>query len=85
MHKPIVKALLDIRPNAEWTLRGDDYASLEWLDEKQSKPSWQEIENAMANPLPDPQPSVEEKLASVGLNLEDLKAALGLNVNSLEK
>jgi hypothetical protein len=28
--------------------------------------------------LPEPQPTVEEKLASVGLNLGDLKTALGL-------
>jgi hypothetical protein len=28
--------------------------------------------------LPDPEPTVEEKLASVGLNLGDLKTALGL-------
>lgn len=29
-------------------------------------------------PLPIPEPTVEEKLASVGLNLSDLKTALGL-------
>ena len=28
--------------------------------------------------VPDPEPTIEEKLASVGLNLEDLKTALGL-------
>lgn len=28
--------------------------------------------------LPRPEPTVEEKLASVGLTLDDLKAALGL-------
>jgi hypothetical protein len=28
--------------------------------------------------LPNPEPTVAEKLASVGLNLDDLKAALGL-------
>ena len=28
--------------------------------------------------LPEPEPTVEEKLASVGLNLDDLKVALGL-------
>ena len=28
--------------------------------------------------LPEPEPSIEEKLASIGLNLDDLKAALGL-------
>lgn len=29
-------------------------------------------------PKPKPEPTIEEKLASVGLNLADLKAALGL-------
>ena len=29
-------------------------------------------------PLPIPEPTVEEKLASVGLNLSDLKTALGI-------
>ena len=28
--------------------------------------------------LPEPEPTIEEKLASVGLNVEDLKTALGL-------
>jgi len=28
--------------------------------------------------VPDPEPTVEQKLASVGLNLDDLKVALGL-------
>jgi hypothetical protein len=28
--------------------------------------------------LPEPEPSIEQKLASVGLNLSDLKIALGL-------
>lgn len=34
------------------------------------------IENHVA--LPDPQPTIEEKLSSVGLSVDDLKAALGL-------
>jgi hypothetical protein len=40
----------------------------------------QELETAINNhvALPVPELTVEQKLASVGLNLEDLKAALGL-------
>ena len=40
----------------------------------------QELETAIANhiALPNAEPTVEEKLASVGLTLEDLKVALGL-------
>lgn len=30
------------------------------------------------NPTPPAEPTIQEKLASVGLNLEDLKTALGL-------
>lgn len=33
---------------------------------------------AAHNPTPTPEPTVAEKLASVGLNLDDLKIALGL-------
>ena len=34
------------------------------------------IQSHIAKPIPEP--TIEQKLASVGLNLEDLKAALGL-------
>lgn len=77
-HLQIVKALKDIRLGAEWVLNGDDYESLEWLDTEQAKPTKAEIEAAIANPLPEPEPTVADKLASVGLNLDDLKEALGL-------
>ncbi len=74
----IAKALREIRPSAEWSLDGDDYEGLIWLDTKQTKPTKDEIENAIANPLPKPEPSIAEKLASVGLSVDDLKSALGL-------
>ena len=38
-------ALLSLRPNAEWTLRGDD---LEWLDQTQSEPTAAEIDAEVA-------------------------------------
>jgi hypothetical protein len=74
----ITKALADIRPGAEWALTGDTYDGLEWMDTKQTKPSLDEITQAIANPLPEVEPTVEQKLASVGLSVDDLKAALGL-------
>jgi hypothetical protein len=74
----ITKAITDIRPKAVWALTGDSYEGLEWLDTKQSKPTLAEIENAITNPLPEPELTVAEKLASVGLSVDDLKAALGL-------
>jgi hypothetical protein len=30
-HEQITKAIQSLRPNAEWTLTGDDYANLIWL------------------------------------------------------
>jgi len=78
-NEQIAKALTDIRPKAEFALTGDSYEGLEWLDQLQSKPSLEEIEQAIANPLPEPELTVAEKLASVGLSIEELKAALGGN------
>ena len=74
----ITKALSDIRPGAEWSLVGDCYDGLEWLDKKQVKPTQEEVESAIANPLPQLEPTVSEKLASVGLSINELKAALGV-------
>jgi len=73
----ISKALQVISPNAEWTLLGDNYDDLVWVSEG-NKPSWEQVEAEINNPTPQPEPTIEEKLASVGLNLDDLKAALGL-------
>lgn len=77
-HNKIVEALFVLRPNAEWVLRGDDYAKIEWLDKVQTAPTWEEIEAEMKNPTPKPQLTIEDKLSIVGLNLTDLKSALGL-------
>ena len=78
IHKEITKALRDIRPNAEWALSGNDYSNIEWLDQTQIKPTLAEIEAAIANPLPEPEPTVADKLAAAGLSVDELKAALGL-------
>lgn len=39
----IVNALQSLRPAAEWTLRGDSYDGLEWLDTTQSQPTEAEV------------------------------------------
>ena len=44
----IVKALQKIRPGAEWVLNGDDYDDLNWLDTVQSKPTKEEVSEAVA-------------------------------------
>jgi hypothetical protein len=77
-NKQISKSLTVLRPNAEWTLRGDDYSSLEWLDDKSLPPTLAEVEAEINNPTPQPEPTIAEKLASVGLSVNDLKTALGL-------
>jgi hypothetical protein len=35
-----------IRPGAQWTLTGDAYEGLEWLDEEQSQPTKKECDDA---------------------------------------
>jgi len=40
---PIVSALEALKPKAQWTLSGDSYANLEWLDEIQTKPTEDEV------------------------------------------
>ena len=77
-NQKIAKAIMSLRPKAEWTLLGDDYVNIEWLDTKQTKPTLAEIEAEIANPTPIPEPTVSDKLASVGLSIDDLKAALGV-------
>lgn len=74
-HKEIVKALEDLGAK-EWTLTGDNIADIVWLTNDVKTEA--EIKAAIANPLPEPQPTIADKLASVGLSVTDLKVALGL-------
>lgn len=78
MNQKIGTALNTLRPNAEWVLNGDDFSGLKWLDSKQTAPTWTEVSAEINNPTPKAEPTIVEKLASVGLNIDDLKAALGL-------
>lgn len=39
----IIDALLNLRPGAQWTLDGNDYEGLVWLDQIQTKPTKKEI------------------------------------------
>jgi len=77
MNQKISDALSILRPNAEWILRGDSYDGLEWLDEKQEAPTWTQVQSELNNSTKI-EPTIDEKLASVGLSLDDLKSALGL-------
>ena len=83
-HEDKVKAIQFIRPNAEFTLRGDE---LEWIDKNQTEPTKKEIESgwlayqaaeiAEAEAKAEAKATAQAKLAALGLTVEDLKA-LGL-------
>jgi len=40
----IVDALISLTPGAEWSLTGDEYAGLNWLDEVQKQPTKKAVE-----------------------------------------
>ena len=44
----IPQALQVLKPGAEWTLRGEDYSGLEWLDSSQTKPTETEVNSKIA-------------------------------------
>ena len=48
MKHDISSALQKLRTGAQYVLRGGDYSGLEWVDEKQTKPTETEINNKIA-------------------------------------
>ena len=48
MNIGIADALQSLRSGAEWVLRGNEYAGLEWLDTKQSQPTEAEVDAEIA-------------------------------------
>lgn len=40
-------AIHNLRPNAKWILQDEDYNKLQWLDDSQSMPTLQEIEDEL--------------------------------------
>jgi hypothetical protein len=77
----MTKAILFIRPNAEFTIADD---KLTWLDENQIEPTEAEIkagltaykkaQEAEAKAKTQAKASAEAKLSALGLTVEDLKA-----------
>lgn len=51
-----IHALISICPGAEWSWAGDDYVNLEWLDQKQKKPTEKQIDDEL-NRLQDLEPN----------------------------
>jgi hypothetical protein len=76
-HSQLVKAIFDVLPNALFVISDTDYENIQWLDER-PKPTMAQINAALANPLPEPEPTVADKLAAAGLTVDELKVALGL-------
>ena len=48
MKYDITHAIQALKPEAEWTLRGNDYSGLEWVDSGQTKPTETEINSKIA-------------------------------------
>ena len=48
MKYDITDAILELKPGATWTLSGDNYIGLTWLDSKQNKPTEEEIDNKIS-------------------------------------
>lgn len=42
-YRLLVHSIRELRPNAEYVLRGTSYDGLEWLDDKQEKPTEMEV------------------------------------------
>lgn len=39
----IDKALMSLRPGAQWSMSGDEYEGIQWMDESQTMPSKREV------------------------------------------
>ena len=48
MKYDITDAIQELKPGAAWTLNGDNYSGLTWLDPKQNKPTEEEIDNKIS-------------------------------------
>ena len=48
MKYTIIEALISLKPEAEWAVRGGNYSDIVWLDKSQTKPTDQEIEEKIA-------------------------------------
>ena len=48
MKYDIPSALQELKPGAEWTLNGEDYSGLTWLDSKQTQPTETEVNSKIS-------------------------------------
>ena len=73
-NKEITEGLLVLGFNSGWVVNGEEIVLWE---NAQPQPTIEEILEAAKDYI-EPVPTVEQKLASVGLSVDDLKFALGL-------
>ena len=48
MKYDITHAIQALKPEAHWTLRGEDYSGLEWLDSSKTKPTETEVNSKIS-------------------------------------
>jgi hypothetical protein len=78
-HEQITKAIQSLKPNAEWTLTGDDYANLIWLSTGKA-PTLAEIEAEIAALPAKEAAKIAAKanlLAKLGITADEAKLLLG--------
>jgi len=73
-HKKITNGLLALGFDSGWVVSGEEIVLWE---NSEPQPTMEAIIEASKDYVA-PEPTVQDKLASVGLNLTDLKTALGL-------
>ena len=49
MKHDIPSALTELKPGAEWVLRGTQYSGLEWVDSSQTKPTETEVSSKISS------------------------------------
>ena len=77
----IVKVIQSLRPGADFAIDVNpdgSFNNFRWLDKVQTRPTLQEIQDAVANWVDPPPPTDEERLIDLlgGIPRERLKAAL---------
>jgi hypothetical protein len=83
----IARAIKKLRPNAEFSFRGEDYSEINWIVLEGDAPTYKEITDAIKQVKIDEiedakakaaaKIAAQAKLAALGLTVEDL-TALGL-------
>ena len=74
-NRDIINALVTLRPGAQWNLRGNTLAGIEWLDTVQTRPTDAEITAAIAAYAPPP--SLQDQIAALQAQIAALIAAQG--------